>query len=203
MIKLEKLIPLEKAHVVDIPQCNIIENWYDEDKGIRTRILQKDGRYFLHEEKANGETSCVEVAVDWHIRADRILFAWTPDDRHIYRVESGGVRPLYDVLRLELDQIKPGDSCSYWGMKLTYLDKEHLRLNDITVSVIADSEYTYALRKKWIRAMDGAAGLYRFLENIAEEYAIGLFPVLQFSWNKIFEFYKAIREEAGLNEHEY
>lgn len=197
MIKLEKLIPLEKAPVVDISQCNILENWYDEDKYIRTRILQKDGRYFLHKEKTNGETSCVEVAVDWRIRADRILFAWTPDDRHIYRVESGGVRPLYDILSLELSQIQPGDTCSYKGMTVTYVDKDHLRLNNVLVSVVADSEYTYALRKKWIRAINGAAGLFRFLENIAETYAIKEFPLFECDYRKIFSYYQADRKDGA------
>lgn len=196
MIKLEKLIPLEKAPAVDISKCNLLENWYDEEMGLRTRILEADGRFFLHEAFDNGAVSCVEIAVDWRIRADRIRFAWTPDNRHIHRIESGGVRPLYDVLQLELDQIQPGDSCSYRDLKLTYVDKEHLLLNDQLVSVVADSSYVYALRKKWIRAQSGATGLFRFLEHIAEEYAFGCSPVLQYSWGKIFEFYNASGKEA-------
>ena len=197
MVKLDKLILLEKVSSVNLSQCNIIENWYEEEKGIRTRILENGGRYFLHTATDNGTVSCMEIAIDWQPWEHRIIFAWTPDDRHIHRIESGLARPIYEILQLSLDQIQPGDSCTYKGMEVTYVDPNHIRLNDKTVKVVQDSTWTYAARHNFILAQNGAAGFFRFMEQMAEEYnRYHILPVYCGLWEGFFERYKAIREEV-------
>lgn len=189
MVNLEQLMTLDKSSVVDIRYCNIVSDDTDEDKNRRRRILEQDGRYYFHEMIDGEVTRCCEIAVDWKPANGRTQFAFTPDDRHIYYLRKG-MKLDFEVKRLDRKQIKPGDSCSYRGMTLEFVDEQHLRFNSVVVPVVEEMGYTYKLERRQIKASGAAVGLYVFMENIAEE-GKEKFPVFYYVWDKLFTYYNA------------
>ena len=190
MVNLEQLMTLGKSSVVDIRYCNIVSDDTDEDKNRRRQILEHDGRYYFHVVIGGEVTRCCEIAVDWKPANGRTQFAFTPDDRHIYYLREG-MKLDFDVKRLDRKQIMSGDSCSYRGMTLEFVDEQHLRFNSVVVPVVEEMGYTYKLERRQIKASGAAVGLYIFLENIAEHELAGTLPLFSGAWDKIFTYYDA------------
>ena len=188
MKRLKDLIGLEKSSAVEIRYCEIVSDYSDENKNIRYRILKSGERYFYHKMRDGEVVECFEVALSWKPTGDILIFAYTPDDRHVYEIDSRN--PSFrDVFKLEKEQIHGGDSCEFRGHKLEYADENKLILDGVSLFVEFCGEYVYNLMKRKIKAIDGARGLYIFLENIAEEGKANKYPLFADVWNMIADKY--------------
>ena len=190
MLKLSDLVWLHKLANVDVRYSNIICDDVDDEKNRRRRVLEQDGRYYLHEMIDGKVTACFEVGVDWKIKPGKFQFAFTPDDRHVYYFIQGE-RIEYYVRKLDIEQICVGDRCSYNGMTIEFCGDEKLLMNNTLVAVEHHPDFTYRLQRKKIQAINAAKGLFIFLEHIAEEAKAGTFPLFSGAWDKIFDYYEA------------
>lgn len=172
MVKLEKLVTLEKQPSVEIRYCEIIADATDERRNERARVLKDGERYFFHKMRDGEVVECFEIAVDWKPSEDTIIFAYTPDDRHTYQIDSRILLNAPNVITLKSSEVQAGDRCEYGGHTVELadgaiiFDGRKIRVDDI-------GGYTYRLLKTKILARDGAAGLFAFLDRIAEEYNAG------------------------------
>ena len=187
MKKLEDLIPLEKKSVVDFRFCEIVSDYDDVKKNIRFQIMKRDDRYFFQKMKDGDVVECYELALSFTAFGGKILiFAYTPDDKHVYQIDSRFPQ-IREVLQLKSNQIHEGDSCSYDGHTLVYVDRDTVMMDGIKIQVTDDSEYVYKIQaRRKLRAKDGARGLYIFMEHIAEE-AKFTRPLFSVAWGKICE----------------
>ena len=201
MKRLEDLIPLEKRSTVEIRYCDIIADKTNEEENTRTRILFDSftGKYYFHQMQ-NGEiTKCFEIALSWRPFGKVDIFCFSPDDLHIYEIDSGAP-DKFKVLRLTENLITPGMAAGYDGLTVEYAAEDELRLNGKSVKVTPDSDYTYKLMKTKICASGGAKGLFCFLENCMEtsrleepDIQIGKFTMTSHekSWLACFKAYAA------------
>ena len=190
MKKLEELTALEKRSNADVRFCEIVA---DEDKletNERARILKDGERYFFHKMKDGEITECFEIALSWKPFPDVLIFEYTPDDRHILKIDS---RSLFrvDVLAMHREQIKSGDKCEYKGHTLEYIDENAIAFDGKQIKVKTDYDYTYKLQKRQIRAIDAARGLFIFLEEIAYTSQFEKFPMFYQVWEIMAEKYTA------------
>lgn len=190
MKKLEELTGLEKQSVIDLRYCNIIADKSDATENIRTRIVEQGGRYFFHQMQDGEVTACFEIAESWKPWGGVTVFAYTPDDLHIYEVDTYNPS-VHNVRQLDSALVKPGMSCSYGGRTVELLDLSHICMNGVSIQVESNSDYVFKLMKSKIKANGGARGLYCFLDQIAERSKVEKFPLFCDTWNKIFEKYVA------------
>ena len=199
---LAELVNLEKKSDVRLDYCDYIADCSNEEENIRTRILFDDvsGKYYYHQMQHGNVIKCFEIALSWKPWGEFYIFNYTPDDLHIYEVDSRNPEKI-TIKELEEDSIRAGMKCEYDGMTVEYESENSLKFNGKSVPVIHDSEFVYRLLKTKIRANGGAKGLYRFLENIAatgnfngynEDVRIGNFALMDFdrrSWLKFKRMY--------------
>lgn len=189
MVKLEKLATLEKRSSVDIRCCEIIADATDERRNERARILRDGERYFFHRMRGGEVVECFEIAVDWKPWNSVIIFAYTPDDRHIYQIDSRFPLDVPKVLRMDREVPHLGDTCVYSGHTVE-LSTDSIFFDGRKIKVEEDGEYTYAMRKTKILAKGGARGLFAFLDQIAEESKAGeRFPVFSSTYQMLAEKY--------------
>lgn len=189
MVKLKDLIPLQKNVSIDLDNCTILQHEKDTDKNIARYVLEKDGRYYYREDNGTQTNFCHEIIVDWVPFPSYTVYAYTPDDLHIYQIESGRASLVFSYLPLDLKCITPGMRCSYDGHTLEYVDSSHLKFDGRILPVENSTEYTYQILKTKLRGIDGAKGIFRFFENIAEE-GKHTVPLWFCRWKRVFEFYQ-------------
>lgn len=187
MVKLEELKMLEKQSEIDVRKCSLIaERYYEGD--MLTRIYSCDERYYFYQVKRGKGVKCFEIALSWRPFGNQYVFAFTPDNLHIYEIDS--TAPAYfNVKKLKENNVTTGMKCTYNGGEVEYISENELSINGRIVPVVRDSNYTYKLLKTKIRAQNGAMGLFIFLENIAEESKQHSYPLFSDSWNMIMECY--------------
>lgn len=177
MKKLCELVTLEKHSDIDLCYCNIIAKTdFDDETGVKTvRILEDGGRYFYHEMKNGKNIRCFEVALSWKPFENVMVFAFTPDNIHVYefdtRKESGervGRFCGFESMKIDESLIVPGMSCECSGVSVSIISDSQISANGKIIKVKPDSDFVYSLQKTQIKAIGGARGLFRFLENIAE-----------------------------------
>lgn len=90
MKKLEELKALEKKSSVNIAYCNIISDYTEEEENIRTRLLydRQTEKYYFHQMQNGDVIKCFEIALDWKPWDNIYLFCFTPDDLHVYEIDS-------------------------------------------------------------------------------------------------------------------
>lgn len=197
MVKLEQLIPLEKNPCIEPEACIVRFDRTDTKTGTRQRILETEcGRIYYHEMSGNDVVKAFELALDWIPFGKYYVYAYTPDDRHICQIEVRE-RLFFDILPLKCKQIQPGDSCAHDGFALVYEDRNHIRLNDIRIPVVENSEYVYSLRRDGIHAMNAASGLFCFLENISARKQMGKYPIFHDVWRMIAKRYGVAQKEVA------
>ena len=189
MIKLDDLISLDKHPAIDPAACNTVFDSVDKNNN-RQRILEADGRFFYYETSGDNVTAYFEIAVAWKPFPGTTIYAYTPDNRHIYEFHVRNHISRY-VMKLNEEQVRPGDTCQFDNMTLEYQDESHLILNGKRIPIKQDTEYTYSLRRSMICAAGAAAGLYVFLEHIAEQEKAGILPLFYDTWHKIAKKYHA------------
>lgn len=174
MKKLAELLELEKKSNVEIAYCDYIADYDNEKENIRTRILfdAQNGKYYYHQMQHGNVIKCFEIALSWKPFEGVYIFNFTPDDLHIYEIDSRRPEKM-EVRKLEENLINPGMSCEYDGLTVEYESENSLKFNGKSVPVTPDWDYVFKLLKTKIRAQGGAKGLYRFLENIAANGNIG------------------------------
>lgn len=183
MVKLEKLVTLEKQSSVEIRYCEIVADATDERRNERARMLKDGERYFFHKMRNGEVVECFEIAVDWKPWEDTIIFAYTPDDQHFYQIDSRVPLAVPNVTALRDWEVQAGDRCQYDGHTVELADGA-IVFDGRKIRVDDTSGYTYKLLKTKILANGGAAGLFCFLDKIAEEYKAGdKYPI----FNRIYQ----------------
>ena len=130
---------------------------------------------------------CFEIALSWVPFEEVYIFNYTPDDLHIYEIDSRSPSK-FEAKHLKENQITENMACCYNGMTVEYVNENELKFNGKPIVIVNDSNWVHKLLKTKIRANGGAKGLYIFLENIAEEGKIK-YPFWKKSWEHIQEFY--------------
>lgn len=183
MVKLEELKKLEKRASVELRYCEIVADTTDEAENERTRVLKDGDRYFYHKMRGGEIVECFELALSWKPFDGVLVFAYTPDDRHEYQIDvrrgDGSVFRIGspDVVPLGSDVVELGDRCEYGGHTVEIVTEDAIKFDGRTLPVVSDSEYTYKLQNRQIRAQGGARGLFRFLDGIAEEGKLRRLPL--------------------------
>ena len=179
---------LQKNCNVDIRYCNILSDERDENENKRFRILEADGKYYYHEMQHGEVINCFEVAIDW--KTDNFtLYSFTPDGKHIYRIDGKKPSAVEHIYKLADDYIIEGMQCNYNGIKITYISDNEIMVNNKKIVVDADSSYTYRLLKRKIYAAGGAKGLFAFLDNIAEYGKFDRYPLFHQVYDMLFNKY--------------
>lgn len=185
MKKLEDLMNLEKQSAVEIRYCEIVADAEEENR--RARILKSGDRYFYHEMQDGEVIKCFEVAVSWKPTSTITIFAFTPDGRHVYEIDSRN--PLrVNVMRLKT--ASRGDQCRYNGHSVELSDNAII-FDGRSIPVLDDHEYAWKLMKTKIRAIGGAFGLFIELEHMAEEAKNGIYPLFASLYDMLAEKYPA------------
>ena len=188
MKKLCDLVNLEKHSNIDLCYCNIIAKTdFDDETGVKTvRILEDGGRYFYHEMKNGENIRCFEVALSWKPFENVMVFAFTPDNVHVYefdtRKEAGervGRFCGFESMKIDESLIVPGMSCECSGVSVSLISDSAISINGRTVKVKPYYSVVYNFQKTQIKASGGAVGLFRFLENIAENKKINGHAIFQ------------------------
>ena len=163
-----ELVGLEKKSDVKLAYCDYIADCNNDTENIRTRILfdAQSGKYYYHQMQHGKVTKCFEIALSWKPFGKFYIFNFTPDDLHIYEIDSR-MPEEFEIKNLEENLIKVGMKCEYDGMTVEFESENSLKFNGKSVPVVPDKEFTFKLLKTKISAAGGAKGLYRFLENIA------------------------------------
>jgi len=117
-----------------------------------------------------------------------IIFEFTPDLFHIWRVELFK-NDIYDwnisdieaiSLPANEDFIHCGDFAEYNGIKLQFDAEDHITISkagkSFSMKVKEDNDKVYGFRKRIVYAKHGAFGLFSFMENIAEQAKINRVP---------------------------
>lgn len=200
MVKFEILQALEKSSNIDLRYCEIIAvNTVDDESGCTTkRVVKADERYYMHIMHNGNVVQCFEVVLSWQPWENVLVFAFTPDNIHEYQIDVRGdknSRPdekricNYDIQQIAFSRIKHGMKCSYNNCTIELINDEHISINGKIITVEKDYNYAYKLMKSKIKAVDGAKGLFAFLDEIAENGKIEKFPSLYFVFDKIAEKY--------------
>jgi len=204
MKRISELLTLEKESNVKIQYCDIIADRTNETDNIRIRILHdpKSGKYYYHKMQ-NGEiVKCFEIAISWQPSQNYSIFAFTPDDMHVYELDQRTPEKI-EIRSLQENQIEIGMKCEYDGMTVEYESENKIKINGKSLEVIPDYGYVFKLLKTRIRAQGGAKGLYRFLENIAakgnhgefgEDTQIGGYTLMDFDKSYWLRFKKLYAE---------
>lgn len=199
---LAELLELEKKSDVELAYCDYIADCINDEENIRTRILfdEQSGKYYYHQMQHGNVTKCFEIALSWRPFGEFYIFNFTPDDLHIYEIDSRMPEKM-EIKKLEENLIQIGMKCEYDGMTVEYESENSLKFNGKSVPVEPDNNYTFKLLKTKIRAEGGARGLYRFLENIAangnfagfgEDVHLGNFTLMSFDrsyWLRFKQMY--------------
>lgn len=188
MKKLCDLINLKKKSKVNLHYCNIIAKTdFDDEQGVKTaRVLENDGRYFYHEMRNGDFVRCFEVALSWEPFENVKVFAFTPDNLHVWQFETrkrdnSRVADVssFEVMSIDENLISNGMECECLGVVVCLESDCMISINGKSVKVKPCYDFVYCLQKSQIKAIGGAAGLYRFLENIAENSRVCGYAVLQ------------------------
>lgn len=166
MEKLEKCMD-EKREREILRYSQYLVDVRNEDMNTRYRILECEGRYYYHEMKDGYVIHCFEIAESWKPFEGVTIWAYTPDNFHVVEIDSRYIwnHEVKDIPGRDPEQ---GDFFDYKDNSVIYHNRETLIVNGKPIKVIPDSEYVYSFkRKKSIRAMGGAAGLFNFLDHIA------------------------------------
>lgn len=131
-----------------------------------------------------------------------MYFIYTPDNKHIYRVDLFK-NDFYDwsISNIEARElpanesyIKPGDSCEYNGIKLSFNNAESISIekNGVikTLKVKEDQGYTYRFRKTMVYSTYGAYSIFAFMENIAEQAKINNRPFWHSSYMLMNQYFR-------------
>lgn len=189
MVKLKDLLSLQKDIVLDLNACTVLQQETDLDKGVIRYVLQKDEQYYYGQDFGDHRIISQEIVVDWTPFPHRVIYAYTPDAHHIYQVETGLDSLVFSYCPLALSDIEPGMQCSYDGHTLEYVNSSHLKFDGRILPVENSTEFTYQILKTKLRGIDGAKGIFRFFDSIAEE-GKHTVPFWYCRWNRIFEFYQ-------------
>lgn len=192
MYKLSDLLNLEKSCNIHLTMVEFLVDEIDEEKNTRQRIVKdSDGRYFYHSMKDGEVTDCFEIYPHWKPVCNRIMFVYTPDGRHPREIEANLVsnRLFFRERAIPMEELIAGDKAEYNGNTVEFVDDETVRFNGNAVQVVVDHEYTYKLLKNKIRAIDGARGLFHFLDGIAEEGKFMAVPFFSTAFDAIAEMY--------------
>lgn len=188
MKKLCDLVNLEKSSSVNFRYCEIIAMREKEtDDGAETvRILRDGERYFYHEMKNGDFVQCFEIALSWEPFENVKVFAFTPDNLHVWQFETrkrdnSRVADVssFEVMKLDENLIVEGMACKCLGVCACFESDCMISINGKSVKVKPCYDFVYCLQKSQIKAIGGAAGLYRFLENIAENSRVCGYATLQ------------------------
>lgn len=190
MLKIEELINLEKNSTVDVIYCDYIADVENVAENIRTRLLKsrENGKYYFHQMQDGNVIKCFEIALSWTPFENVYVFNYTPDNLHIYEIDSRNPVNSNTPKKLAENQIVENMCCSYDGMTVEYVGENELKFNGKSVKIVKDDGYVYSLLKTKIKAAGGAKGLYIFLENIAEE-GKSTCPSWYWLWGKIHKLY--------------
>ena len=168
MVEFETLKQLEKNSNVRLDSCDYIADQSDEEENVRIRILQNyDGKYYYHKMQNGNILECFEIAFNWEPFRDVKIFTFTPDDIHIYEIDTRSLFK-FESKRLDLEQITPGLKCGFRGNTIEYIAENAIKINDNIVKVEANPDYVYKCLKTKIKAQNGAKGLYQFFDREAE-----------------------------------
>lgn len=195
MVKLEELKKLGKQSSVEIPYCEIVADVTDEEANERRRVLKNGERYFFHKMRGGEVVECFEIVLSWKPFPDVLIFAYTPDNRHEYQIDvrkgNDGAFRIHspDVIPLSTSVIEIGDRCEYGGHTVEIIAEDAIKFDGRTLPVVSDSEYTYKLLKTKIRAQNGARGLFRFLDEIAERGKMEKYPLFHQAYETFAEKY--------------
>lgn len=206
MLKLAELMNLEKESNINLAYVDYVADEDNEAENIRTRLAKsrENGKYYFHQMQNGNVIKCFEIALSWVPFGEFYVFNYTPDDLHIYEIDSRQPAKI-EIKNLDENLINVGMKCEYEGMTVEYESENSLKINGKSIQVVSDSEYVFKLLKRKIRARDGAKGLYRFLENIAangnfagydEDVKIGNFKLMSFDrsyWMRFKAMY--VKEE--------
>lgn len=188
MMKITELNALQKNCDIDYRYCNIISEQRTDDGEKCFRILENDGKYYFQEMQHYEVVNCFEVAVDW--KSDKFtLYSFTPDGKHIYRIDDRFPSRIDHIYTLNNDCISDGMQCEYNGVKITYISDDEITVNNTKIPVEYNSKYKYKLLKKKIYAIGGAKGLFAFLDNIAEYGKVEKIPLFREVYSLLQEKY--------------
>ncbi len=196
MVEFEVLKQLEKAPTINIRETNIIaQNDFDDETGCTTvRVLENNGKYYYHK-MHNGEMQqCFEISLSWKPFSSVWVFAFTPDNLHEVTFD---VREMenpcpndrkicpFETKKIKEDLIQQGFKFAYKGKTLEYINAETVAVNGKNITVVSDGGYVVKYLKSKVKAIGGAKGLYRVLENemlqfdsnlnIVEKYCCSIF----------------------------
>ena len=188
MVRIDKLVKLEKESKVDLRYCEYIADMENLEENKRIRILEDNGKFYYHEMQNGEVVKCFELALSWKPFGEFYVFNFTPDNLHVYEIETRNLGK-FEAKPLEEYQIVEGMKCSYNGMTVEYEAENSLKLNGKSVEVVEDGEFILKLLKTKIRALGGAKRLYIFLENIAEESKNNSYPLFSTYWGKVKTMY--------------
>lgn len=191
MVKLEQLKTLEKNSNVELCYCDYIADKQNKEENIRTRILfdKKSKKYYFHKMQNGNIIECFEIALSWKPFEYVLIFAYTPDDIHIYEIDSRMPETSkHEVKKLKNNQVVTGMECMYKDVIIQYMNETELKINGKIFVVEPISGYVYKLLKTKIQAMGGAKEFFIFLENIAEESKLNL-PLFSNVYDRIKELY--------------
>lgn len=196
MQKLENLITLAKNVSTEflfdlIHYGKIIA---DEETGngsgtTRYRIFEYQDRYFYNLMHNGNTEKCFEIAVDWKPFKNCTIFAYTPDDKHIYTIDTRNISRIDNIYKLPEALITENMECSYNGVKITYINDNTIAVNDKNIAVETDGSYTIKSLKNKIKANGGAKGLFRWLENISEYGKVESYPLFYQVFKQLAEKY--------------
>ena len=192
MYKLSDLRNLEKNCNIHLAMVYFVVDEINEKENTRRRILRDhNGRYFFHSMKDGEVIECFEILLSWKPFDDELFFAYTPDGKHPYEIIAN---TCTNIILLErrgtpIEFIEPGDKAEYGGNTIEFVNDETVKVNGNVVPVIKDYCYVYKLIKNKIKAIDGARGLFHFLDRIAEEGKFITYPILSGAFDIIADKY--------------
>lgn len=167
MVNLSDLLSLEKISVAPkLCYTDFISDVEDEKENTRKRILKSrfDGRYFYHEMKDGEVKKCFEMALDCQPFQGVSIFAFTPDDIHICTMDSRFLGEI-EWKCLKLNQIVSGMSFDFMGNRFEFVSDDTISVNGKIIKVELCNKSVFKLLKSKIKAIDGARGLFSFLEQ--------------------------------------
>ena len=193
------LSSLEKEAKIDIDRCNLLAK--NEVDGVLTSIYETEGRYF----RIAGD-ECREIFKnDLYFRGIQDVYEFTPDDFHVYffhvNKDRNQIMPI-DVYNIEKEQVVKGVSCHHNGLTVTYNDKDSLIFQTVDmckiIKVKESDEFIFSIKKTQVNAIDGAKGLFIFLDNIAERDKFSPFGGTFFDKFKTqLPYIKEMKEKSG------
>jgi len=192
MYKLSDLRNLEKNCNIHLAMVDFVVDEINEKENTRRRILRDhNGRYFFHSMKDGEVIECFEIMLYWKPISGDLIFAYTPDGRHPYEIDANPKTNLmfFERRAMPMELIQAGDKAVYRGNTVEFINDTSVKVNGNIVPVAECNEYVYSLRKNKINAINGARGLFHFLDGIAEEGKFITYPILSGAFDIIADKY--------------